>query len=134
MAEENVEVVRRIYAGWERGDLSAAVEWFHPEVVFETFMPDAREYVTARGFAEIEAFMRSWFSQWRDYRVIGDEFQELGNDKVFVSGRQAATGKHSGAKVESPHFTVWTFRAGRVTKLLAHYDRDRAIEAAGLVD
>ena len=45
MSEENVEIVRRIYVEWERGNLAAAVEWFDPEIAFETFMPDASENV-----------------------------------------------------------------------------------------
>jgi ketosteroid isomerase-like protein len=129
---QNVEIVRRVYAEWERGNLAAAVEWFDPEIIFETFMPDASENVTAHGIAEIEAFTRSWFSQWRNYRAIVDDIREIGDDKVLVIGRQAAVGKHSGAEVESPGHTVWTFRDGRVVALSAHYDRKRALEAAGL--
>ena len=132
MSKENVEIVRRIYAEWERGNFAAAVEWFDPEITFETFMPDASENVIAHGLVEIDAFTRTWFSQWRNYRVLADEVREVGDDKVLVAGRQAATGRHSGAEVESPGFTVWTFRRGKVIKLLAHYDREKALEAAGL--
>jgi hypothetical protein len=35
-------------------------------------------------------------------------------------------------EVVSPGFTVWTFRAGKVVRLLAHYDRGAALEAVGL--
>ena len=64
--------------------------------------------------------------------MTGDEFRPVGEDQVFVAGRQAGTGLYSGAEVESPGFTVWTFRSGKVVKLLAHYDRARALEAVGL--
>jgi ketosteroid isomerase-like protein len=132
MSQQNVEVVRGIYAEWERGRFQAALPLFDPEITFETFMPDATENIVVQGLEEIKAFMHDWFGQWRGYRVIGDDFRPVGSDQVFVAGRQAGVGFHSGAEVESPGFTVWTFRAGKVIKLLAHYDRAQALKEVGL--
>lgn len=131
---ENVEIVREIYAGWERGDFRAALPVLDPEVTFETFMPDSSENVVVTGLDQLESFTRDWFGQWRGYRVTGVEFRAVGRDKVFVGGRQAAAGIHSGAEVESPGFTVWTFRGEKVVKLVAHYDRAQALLAAGLAE
>jgi ketosteroid isomerase-like protein len=132
MSQENVEIVRRVLAEWERGDFRAAAKLLDPEIAFETFMPDANEIVVAHGTAEFEAFTRDWLAQWRNYRMIGERFQEVGQDKVFASVRQVATGQHSGVEVESPGFSIWTLRAGKVIKLSLHYDRDMALEAVGL--
>jgi ketosteroid isomerase-like protein len=132
MSHENVETVRAIYAEWEKGNFQAALPVLDREITFETFMPDSDETVVLHGLERLEDFMRDWFGQWEAYRVTGDEFRAVGTDHVFVGGRQAATGRRSGAQVDSPGFTVWTFRAGKVVRLLAHYDRDSALEAAGL--
>ena len=132
MSQENVEIVRAIYAEWERGDFQAALPVLDREITFETFMPDSNEIVVLHGLDRLEDFMRDWFGQWEAYRVIGDEFRAVGTDHVFVAGRQAGTGRRSGVEVDSPGFTVWTFRAGKVVRLLAHYDRASALEAAGL--
>ena len=43
MSQENVEMVRETYAEWQRGNMKAGVDRFDPEIVFESFMPDARE-------------------------------------------------------------------------------------------
>ena len=95
-------------------------------------MPDSRERVTAHGLDEIQAFMREVFVHARDYRLTGEEFRAAADGKVFVSGRQAATGRRSGIDVEGPGFTVWTFRNGKVTRLVFETDREKALEAAGL--
>jgi ketosteroid isomerase-like protein len=134
MSQENVEIVRRIYSEWERGEFGRTVERFDPEVVFESFMPDSSERIIAHGPRGVEAFMREFLAQWRDYRVFGEEFQQLGEEKVFVAGSQAAKGRQSGAAVEVPAFTIWTFRHGRVTRLVFELDRQKALEAAGVTE
>ena len=127
-----MEIVRGIYAEWEKGNFQAALPVLDREIMFETYMPDSNEMVVRHGLNRLEGFMRDWFGQWEGYRVIGDEFRAIGTDHVFVGGRQAGTGRTSGVEVDSPGFTVWTFRAGKVVRLVAHYDRDSALEAAGL--
>jgi ketosteroid isomerase-like protein len=132
MSEENVEVVRLTYTQWERGRMAAGVELFDSEIVFESFMPDANKRVVANGPEEVEAFMREFLGNWRDYRLIGEEFREIGRDKVFVAGRQTATGRQSGVAVEGPMCSVWTFSDGKIVGLVFEPDREKALEAAGL--
>jgi ketosteroid isomerase-like protein len=132
MSQENVEIVRRILTEWEHGDFRAPAKLLDPEIAFETFMPDANENVVAHGSTEFQAFTRDWLAQWRDYRIVAEEFQEVGQDKVFVSVRQIAVGRHSGVEVESAGFSVWTLQHGKVINLSLHYDRDKALKAAGL--
>jgi ketosteroid isomerase-like protein len=51
----------------------------------------------------------------------------------LVTGRQTATGRSSGVAVENEVFSIWTFRDGRVVRLLFDVgDRQKALEAAGL--
>jgi ketosteroid isomerase-like protein len=131
MSQENVELVRQIYAQWARGNMWAGVEMFDTEIVFESFMPDANDRVVAHGPEQIEAFMREFLAQWANYRLIGEEFRAVGA-KVFVAGRQAARGKQSGAEVEQPMHSVWTFRGGRVVGLRFTPFHEEALEAVGL--
>ena len=134
MSEENVEIVRRIYAEWEQGLMTAGVELFEAGVVFESFMPDSSERVVATGPEEVEAFMREFLGNWRDYRLIGEEFREIGRDSVFVAGRQTGTGRQSGVAVEAPMCPVWTFRNSKIVGLVFEPDRKKALEAAGLTE
>ena len=131
MSQENVETVRSIYEDWARGRMSAGVEMFDSEIVFESFMPDADEPVVAIGPEQIAAFMREFLAQWTDYRLVGEEFCDLGS-KVFVLGRQTALGVHSGVEVEDPMHSIWTFRSDRVVGLRFTPSRQEALEVAGL--
>ncbi len=132
MPEENVEIVRRVYSEWELGHMRAGVELFDPQIVFESFMPDSSERVVCHGPEGVETFMRELLAQWHEFRLFGEVFREVGTDKVFVAGRQAASGRRSGIAVESPIFSVWTFRAGTVSRLLFDLDRQSALVAVGL--
>ena len=132
MSRENVEIVRRILAAWAEGDFRSEAERFDPEISFETFMPDSDENVVAHGLGEFETFTRDWLTQWRDYRIVGEEFREVAAHTVFVSVRQIAAGEQSGVEVASPGYSVWTLRGGKVMALSLHYDRTDALEAAGL--
>jgi ketosteroid isomerase-like protein len=132
MSRENVEVVRRIYADWEKGDMRAGVELFDSDIVFASFMPDSTERITVRGPEGVETFMREFLAQWRDYRLFGEKFRQVGTNKVFVEGHQTATGRESGVAVEDEAFSIWTFRGGRVVNLLFDRDRHRALEAVEL--
>jgi hypothetical protein len=76
MSQANVGVVRSIYAQWARGNMRAGIEFFDPQIVFDSFMPDGR--VVVRGPEAIKSFMREFLAQWRDYRLIGDDFREVG--------------------------------------------------------
>lgn len=131
MSQGNVEIVRGVYAEWGQGNMQTGVELFDPNIEFESFMPDASERVVAKGPAEVEAFMRAFLRQWRDYKLFGDEFRDEGT-QVLVIGHQTATGRQSGIALEDTVCSVWTFRDGRVTHLLFDRDRRRTLEAAGL--
>lgn len=132
MSQENVEAVRRIYEEWAKGNMGAGVELFDPEIHFETFMPDSEERRSADGPYGISSFMSDFLSDWRDYRLIGDSFETLDEDTVFVIGRQAAAGRASGIEVETDLCSVWRFRDGRIVLLIFERDRENALEAAGV--
>jgi ketosteroid isomerase-like protein len=131
MSQENVEVVRRIYEGWGRGDFRAGTELYDPYVllVLRSGFPDAGAYC---GLEEIRRYMRDEYLADLDGAVIvGEELLEAG-DSVVVRVNQQATGTGSGAPVEMRYYQVWTFRGGSVIRIESIRGRDEALEAAGL--
>jgi ketosteroid isomerase-like protein len=128
MTEENVEIVRRVYAGWAVGDFSEG-DVFDPEVEFE--MVDWPEAASSRG---LDAMRRTWqaaLAAWDDFRAEPYEFIERG-DQVVVLTHAVGRGKGSGAEVSADTATVWTFDGGKIVRLALYWDSAKALEAAGL--
>ena len=132
MSQENVEVVRSIYAAWERGDFTSA-EWAHPEIEYvEADGPAPGRSTGLAGMAEV---FRDWLSTWEEWRVEAEEYRELDGERVLVLFHFNARGKTSGLEVGQ----IWTkgaslfhLRGGQVTRLVKYFDRAKALEAAGL--
>jgi ketosteroid isomerase-like protein len=125
MSQENVEIVRRVYEGWSRGDFSET-ELFDPQIEFE--MIDWPHPAKSRG---IEAMAETWLATlaaWDDFRAVPDEVIDHG-DNVLVLNSISGRGRGSGADVSALTATVWTVEGGRVVRLALYWDTARAREA-----
>jgi ketosteroid isomerase-like protein len=130
MSQENVEIVREVYARWTQGDIGAALDVFDENLTCTTFAAGEGELVH-HGIEALVAWSREFFSHWRNYRIEANKVIDRG-DKVLVIGHQYAEGKGSGVPMDMPLWTVWTFRDSRVTELLVTGHRAKALEAVGL--
>ena len=86
MSEENVEIVRAIYARFGEGDFRASVDLLDPHIVFLMMQdaPDAEVYV---GVEAVAAATRGLFDTWADFTLKAEELIPAG-DSVLVSVRQ----------------------------------------------
>jgi ketosteroid isomerase-like protein len=131
MSRRHVEIVRKIYDGWGRGEFQAGTELYDPYVllVLRPEFPDAGAYC---GPDEIGRYMREHFLADFDGVVIaGEEFVEAG-DSVVVRVEQRATGAVSGTPVGLRYYQVWTFRGDSVIRMESMREREEALEAAGV--
>jgi hypothetical protein len=131
-ASANLDLVRSIYATWERGDFRSA-KWAHPDIVFETTGFDATRSI---GVASMADRWREWISAWEDYRVEADEFRELDAGRVLVHMRHGGRGKLSGVGIEDlkPGANVFDIRQGTVVRLALYWDREDALTDLDLKD
>jgi ketosteroid isomerase-like protein len=132
---ENLDLVRSIYADWERGDFSS-VAWAHPEIEF-VVPPGSPTPGTWIGAAAMAESWRDWLSAWEDWRVEADEYHELDDERVLVLIHQSGRGKSSGLEIgrtEGEQANLFHLRDGKVTKLvlLEYEDRERALADLGL--
>jgi ketosteroid isomerase-like protein len=130
MSRENVEVVRAVFAEWQKGNLRTAPP-YDPLVLYVPgpWLPDtSRYYVGPEG---VQEFTLGWLEGWTRLSVMAEEVIEAG-DSVVVAVRQQGVGKESGTPTDLRFFEVWTFRGGLVTRREGFPDRSQAVEAVGL--
>jgi ketosteroid isomerase-like protein len=128
----NLDLVRSIYADWERGDFSRA-EWAHPEIAYA--MIGGFDEGTWRGASAMARAWGQWLSAWDDLRVEAEEFREVDAERVLVLLTTSGRGKTSGVQLKQTHVkgaVVFHVRDGKVTRLAQYWDRDRALADLGL--
>ena len=106
----NLDLVRSIYADWERGDFRSA-EWADPEIEF--VMADGVSPGHWVGLAEMANAWRGVLSAWKDLRGEAEEYRALDGERVLVLDRRSGHGKVSGielAQMPTQGGTVWQVR------------------------
>jgi len=142
MSQENVEIVRRIYAALDvsaPGSVATAtvptefgtlidpeIEWNGPRE-----FPDLAE--THYGYDGIAQYMRKVSEVLADYRMVPERFIDAGADRVLVFSREVGRGRESGAEIQT-HLTghLWTLKDGKAVRMQSYWERPEALEAVGL--
>jgi ketosteroid isomerase-like protein len=112
-----LDLVRSIYAAWERGDFTS-VEWAHPGITL--IAADGPEAGT------------TWTGH---YRVVAEDYRELDGDRVLILMQHRGHGRASGLgdkEVRTEGANVAHIRDGVVVQLDLYWDRDRALDDLGL--
>jgi ketosteroid isomerase-like protein len=132
MSSANIDLLRSIFAAWERGDFGN-IEWAIPEIEFG--FADGPEPGTWTGLDGIAKANREWLSAWEKVRIKAESYTELDNERVFVVTLGSGRGRTSGLEVAPMARSAFLFdvRDGRVTRIVAYWDRDRALADLGLV-
>ena len=132
MSQGNMEVVTRIYTGWEQGDFAVGVSLFDRNVtlVIDPEIPDAGVYIGEEG---VRTYMTRFLDAWDSLTIAAESFTDVG-DTVLVKVQQTGIGSGSGAPVNASYFQLWTFRGGKVVRLETVQDEAEALEAVGLRD
>ena len=129
MSEENVEVVRRMYAAFYRGDGESALAAFDRDVVLDaSHRVDGR---IGRGREEMATILAEWLGAWEDWREEIEDIRDVG-DRVLVITTQRGRGKGSGAEFENRFGMLYELRDGAIVRWTVYDDPARALEAAGL--
>jgi ketosteroid isomerase-like protein len=142
-AQENVEIVRRLYADGgpfalpmgadeERALLDHLFREYYVERLEVRMPPDYPEgeqlLYGKRGMSKLLAMLRD---SWTEFRFEAERFIDAG-ERVAVLIRVVARGGASGLATERKTAHVWTLRDGRLASIQIYRDRAEALEAVGL--
>jgi ketosteroid isomerase-like protein len=129
MSQENVEILRRGYEGYNRtGEFE--LELFDPDGVWDNSNAvfDPAVY---RGVDGVREFL-SWLREmWKQVRLEPEEFIVVDEDRVIVPTRIVSTGRED-VQTIAHNANLFTLRDGKITYVKAFQTKAEALEAAGL--
>ncbi len=129
MSQENVEIVKRALAEFQRGNFWVP-EFFEPDVRIRWLDAVGAPSETV-GLQDMSTFMLNWLGTFDNMSMVAERVVDAGDQVVVIAAWQGR-GKASGVDTEWRQGTVWTLRDGRVASVIGHQEPSDALEAAGL--
>ncbi len=123
MASENLDLVRSIFADWERGDFRR-VRWAAPDI--ELVRPESLDAGELKGLGSTKRGWREGLNEWEGSQAQADEFRELDAGRVLAPGRMSGRGKISGAVGDTEIVNLFYIQNHKVTRLVLYSSRERA--------
>jgi ketosteroid isomerase-like protein len=130
MSEENVGIVRRFIAAFNRGGVEAALPFLDREIEWNTtgiFV----EPGTYRGHEGVVRYLGDVAAEFEDVYTEPEELIDAGA-RVVVPVRVSGRGRQSGAAVDLRLTMVVALRDGLIVHIRNYPEKDEALEAAGL--
>jgi ketosteroid isomerase-like protein len=123
-----VDIVKRSYDAFERGDMDGVLGDMHPDIVWEQAqgLPHGGVY---HGLGEVRRnIVDPLYAEWWDeFSAVPGEFLEAGG-QVVVLGRYRGTAKGTGKVLDVPFVHVWTLEGDKAVRFRQFLD------TAGWVD
>jgi len=131
MSQENVEIVRVAYEAFARAGLDRFMEHFTDDVEYRALGPDG-DLSPLQGQDAVRAWLQDWIDMFDGFWQRLVELIDAGGDTVFTAERFGGRARLSGVEADSPNWTVFTIRDGKIASGHEYATREQALEAAGL--
>ena len=131
MSEENVEVVRLAYNAFAEEGLDRFMEHFTHDVEYRVLGPDG-DLSPLQGQDAVRAWLQDWIDMFDGFWQRLVELIDAGGDTVFTAERFGGRARLSGVEADSPNWTIFTIRDGKIASGHEYATREQALEAAGL--
>jgi ketosteroid isomerase-like protein len=128
MSQENVEIVRQLVEDFNRRDLAAMTQRFHPEIEWMPGGPAAVERPVYRGRDEVSrAFAASW-ETWERFDLEESEVRDL-RDSILWLGRAEMRGGASHVEFNQEFAVHLLLRDGNIVRIQGFPTWQQAFEA-----
>ena len=131
MSQENVEIVRRAWAAWERGDWEPLYAFYHPDIVWDASALRGPITGVYHGHEGVRRYFREWLDSFEAHEARAERFIDAGDD-VIVSLRLRGRGNASGVEVEMTRSNLYRIRDGLAIRVELFETEAEALEAVGL--
>jgi ketosteroid isomerase-like protein len=125
----SVDLVKRSYAAFERGDLDGVLGDMDPEIEWQQAqgLPHGGTY---HGVEEVRRTIFDPLSEewWDEFSAVPSEFLDAGGE-VIVLGRYRGVAKGTGKQLDVPFVHVWTVRGEKAVRFRQFLDTAGWVEA-----
>ena len=130
MSRENEEVVRKVVAAWNVGDVDGWLELCAPDIEV-VFPPDVPEPGPFHGRDELRAWAEGFIAAWEDFQA---EIQQAipAGEQVVVALHYRGHGRNTGIEIEQTDWHVFTIRNSKVARWRNYGEQAAALAAVGL--
>ena len=117
MSQQNVTLIRNLYAAFAQGDIPAVLAAMSPDNVWN----EAENYPYADGnpYRGADAILAGVFArigrEWDGFAAVAEEYVD-GGDTIVVLGRYRGTYRASGRSMDAQMVHVWRLADGRITR------------------
>jgi ketosteroid isomerase-like protein len=130
MSQENVEIVRRAIAAYNRRDFEAMRALNHPDVQLDWSASRGLEAGVYQGQEEVLRFYQNFLETFEEVNIEPDRFIESGESVVVPNSAQIRG--RDGIETVARSALVFEVRSGRLARVCLHQETHEALEAAGL--
>jgi ketosteroid isomerase-like protein len=132
VSEENVEVVRRWWGGFNEDGMPPLA--LCDEEIEIRNPPDFPVRGSFRGHDGVRHWREQVFDIFDDARVEPEDIVDVHDDgqTVLMLLRATGTASHTGILLEVEWAAIWTIRDGKVVRAQGYLNRDEARAVAGL--
>jgi ketosteroid isomerase-like protein len=130
--QENVDLVRRVIAAFNSGDLDASIAEVSEDLELDWSNSIGPLKGVYRGREGLRDFWRAFFEAWEEVRWSLREGIEINRSTVLAVNDFSMRGRESGVEVAATGAQVWTIESGRARRVKLYQSKADALAALEL--